>query len=137
MREEPDCEHPRALRRALQEHNEMRDVIMGERAEERRLWHIGKEIPLAIIVAIGLQTFGVVWWFANLSAKVDNIDAKVAALSASAVTAAEARGSNELNSHRNIEQDRRIGELEKQLRTLENQHQQMVLMFQRNGAHRR
>jgi len=71
-----------------------------------------------------------------LSAKVDNLDAKVAAMAASVVTVAEARGSNELNSHRNIEQDRRIGELEKELRALTNQHQQMVMMFRNNGGRR-
>jgi len=116
----------------------MMSEIDEERDVDRRTWHVDKTIPLAIITAIAAQTFGAVWWFANLSAKVDNIDAKVATLSASAVTAAEARGSNELNSHRNIEQDRRIGELEKELRSRANQHQQMVMMYQRsNGGARR
>jgi len=111
---------------------------MGEEYHDvdRRLWHIGKEIPLAIILAIGLQTFGAVWWFANLSAKVDNIDAKVVGLTQSTVTAAEARGATEINQMRNIEQDRRISELEKELRNLIQQHQQAMMMFRNNGGRR-
>jgi len=108
-----------------------------ERDVDRRLWHIGKEVPVAIILAIAVQTFGAVWWFANLSAKVDNIDSKVMGLTQSSVTAAEARGATEINQMRNIEQDRRISELEKEMRNLSQQHQQMMMMFRGNNGGRR
>jgi hypothetical protein len=34
-------------------------------------WHLDKRVPIAIITAIAVQTFGIVWWAATLSARVD------------------------------------------------------------------
>jgi hypothetical protein len=34
-------------------------------------WHLDKKVPIAIITAIAVQTFGIVWWAATLSARVD------------------------------------------------------------------
>ena len=34
-------------------------------------WHVGKEIPLALIFALFVQTAGWVWWAATQSAKLD------------------------------------------------------------------
>lgn len=42
--------------------------------EEKRRWHIGREIPVATIVILGLQTVAVVWWAASLAAKVESMD---------------------------------------------------------------
>ena len=41
-----------------------------ERQERTNTWHIGKEIPIATIVVLVLQTAGVVWWAASTSAEV-------------------------------------------------------------------
>lgn len=38
---------------------------------DNRKWHIGKEIPIATIVVLVIQTAGVIWWAASTSAKVD------------------------------------------------------------------
>ncbi len=43
-------------------------------------WHVGKEIPLAMIFALMFQTAGVIWWAASLSAKIDNLTGQVAEL---------------------------------------------------------
>lgn len=34
-------------------------------------WHVGKEIPLALIGAVLVQTAGGIWWMAQLSSKLD------------------------------------------------------------------
>ena len=44
-------------------------------AEDYRLkkelgWHVGKEIPIATIIVLILQTAGVVWWAATTSAEL-------------------------------------------------------------------
>ena len=41
-----------------------------------RHWHLDKRIPVAIITAIALQTFGAVWWAASLSARVDVLESR-------------------------------------------------------------
>lgn len=41
-------------------------------------WHVGKEIPLAMIFALLMQTAGVIWWAASLSAKIDSLAEQVA-----------------------------------------------------------
>lgn len=43
-------------------------------------WHVGKEIPLAMIFALLFQTAGVIWWAASLSAKIDNLAEQVTEL---------------------------------------------------------
>ena len=39
--------------------------------DNRRKWHVGKEIPIATIAVLIAQTVGVIWWAASTSAKVD------------------------------------------------------------------
>jgi len=46
-----------------------RATIYGRRADDR--WHVGKEIPLALIMALFFQTAGGVWWASNLTTKID------------------------------------------------------------------
>lgn len=43
-------------------------------------WHVGKEIPLAMIFALLCQTAGVIWWAASLSGKIDSLAEQVAEL---------------------------------------------------------
>ncbi len=44
-----------------------------KREKEREGWHVGKEIPLAVIAALIAQTIGVVWLSAATVTKVDLI----------------------------------------------------------------
>lgn len=37
-------------------------------------WVLDKRIPLAVVVTIILQTAGMVWWAANLSNRVSNLE---------------------------------------------------------------
>lgn len=45
-------------------------------------WHVGKEIPIAMLFAIFLQTTGAIWWAATMSSKLDSLSYQVAALTA-------------------------------------------------------
>lgn len=38
--------------------------------EERRRWHVGKEIPVSVLLVLIIQTFGIVWWARGLTAEV-------------------------------------------------------------------
>ena len=49
---------------------------------EREKWHVGKEIPIAVIFTLIFQTAGVIWWAASLSGKIDNLTEQVAWLKA-------------------------------------------------------
>ncbi len=55
---------------------------MSNQGDRREGWHVGKEIPLAMIFAIIVQTMGAVWWAAVLSTKLDDLSYQVAALTA-------------------------------------------------------
>ena len=46
----------------------------GHKVEQ---WHVGKEIPLAMIFGMLIQSAGVVWWAATLSGKIDNLAEQV------------------------------------------------------------
>lgn len=45
-------------------------------------WHLDKRVPLALIVTLCLQTAGMVWWAATLSATVGTHDRRIASLEA-------------------------------------------------------
>lgn len=45
---------------------------MPERGAES--WHLDRRVPVAIILAIALQTAGAVFWFGQLSTRVDTIE---------------------------------------------------------------
>jgi hypothetical protein len=37
-------------------------------------WHLDKRVPIALIVTIALQFAGIVWWGAQISARVDTLE---------------------------------------------------------------
>jgi TolA-binding protein len=50
-------------------------------------WHLDKRVPLALIVAIALQTAGAIWWAASINGevqstrqRVDRLDVQVEAI---------------------------------------------------------
>lgn len=44
---------------------------MNHLGDERRKWHLAKEIPVTLLVMVAIQTGGFIWWLASLSAKVE------------------------------------------------------------------
>lgn len=44
---------------------------MERRAQET--WHVGREIPIALLVAFIIQTGGIVWWAATFQADFKNL----------------------------------------------------------------
>jgi len=70
----------------LKKHMSEEDARMAverSKAERQSNWHVGKEIPLAMIGALLLQTACVIWWAASISAQTD---ANRQALAAFAIT---------------------------------------------------
>jgi len=43
-------------------------------------WHLDRRVPLALIVSLAAQTAGMVWWAANLAARVEQHAAQIDAL---------------------------------------------------------
>jgi hypothetical protein len=37
-------------------------------------WHLDKRVPLALMVTIGLQTGGVIWWTSSLNERVSSLE---------------------------------------------------------------
>lgn len=75
-------------------------------------WHVGREIPLALIVALLLQTGGWVWWAATQSAKLDTLTTMVSDFKASQYTQSDAARDMEINVARDRDMARRIDILE-------------------------
>jgi hypothetical protein len=36
-------------------------------------WHVGREIPIVVVVTMFIQTMGIVWWASSINNKVDAI----------------------------------------------------------------
>lgn len=56
----------------------------------QKAWHIEKGIPLALIVAILVQTAGWVWWSASINFRVGQLE-KAGEMVATQVTAAQSQ----------------------------------------------
>lgn len=73
-------------------------------------WHVGKEIPLAMLFAILAQTGAAIWWAASFSAtvttKLDDLSNQVASLTADKYTQHDAIRDQAL-IHEKIENIRR------------------------------
>ncbi|MCR4304981.1 MAG: hypothetical protein NUV63_12300 [Gallionella sp.] len=79
-----------------------------EKEQQRRNWHVGREIPIALVAVIILQTAGVVWGAATLNARVDNSEkAMVTALAVQA----SVDGRQDAEARRS--EDRILSQLEK------------------------
>lgn len=63
--------------------------------KEKEYWHVGKEIPIALVFAIAVQTIAGIWWAASFTAtvttKLDDLSYQVAALTADKYTQHDAR----------------------------------------------
>lgn len=76
-------------------------------------WHIGKEIPLALLFLMAGQTGVGIWWAATQTAKVDTLIQMVAEFKGNQYTKDDARRDNELSTTRHQENKRRIEVLER------------------------
>ena len=89
----------------LPEHCPLNEKNMDD---NRRRWHIGREIPIATIVVLIIQTAGVVWLAATAVARVDFM--KEAAVAAQIIQTAVDRRQDE-DSKR--QEDRIVVQLDK------------------------
>jgi peptidoglycan hydrolase CwlO-like protein len=49
-------------------------------SETRETWHLDKRFPLALILTIVMQTLTVVWWAAGISARIEQHEREIRAL---------------------------------------------------------
>lgn len=87
-------------------------------------WHVGKEVPLALLLAVLVQTGGGIWWLAQLSAKIDAAIATLSEFRVERYTREDARRERELvltlieqQKQRDAEHERRLAALESLVRT--------------------
>lgn len=96
----------------------MEDWDGAERRKIEDRWHVGKEIPLAVLFTLVIQTGGGVWWLAQVSSKIDYAIVTMQEFKAERYTRDDARRDRELASQRDAEHDRRLANLEASLEAL-------------------
>lgn len=84
----------------------------GDDRRHRDSWHVGREIPIAVVMAILVQTAGSVWWASALSTKLDVLQAQMIELKAERYTSNDARRDFESMRIRVDNSERRIADLE-------------------------
>ena len=70
-----------------------------ERYERRRVrdhWHIGREIPIAVLFVLLVQTGGGIWWAATLSSDMRTVQAALKQFETERYTKEDARRDKEL-----------------------------------------
>ena len=85
-------------------------MVEKERREEK--WHVGKEIPLALIFILILQTGGWVWWAATQSAKLDYLASMMSEFKSAQYTREDARRDLDMVFERHKTNVRRLDALE-------------------------
>ena len=90
-----------------------------ERNQQER-WHVGKEIPLAVLFAFTIQTAGIVWWAATFQAEFKNLVRQVEGIAARQFTQKDGAILTAETKLKYVEQDRRLDFLEGRVKELEN-----------------
>lgn len=93
-------------------------------------WHLRKEIPVALILAILVQTGGALWWAASMTTRMDQIERRMenAAIRSQNVDNHVAQQATQIAVlvSRIDDQTRRIEETNSLLREYLKQHQNQV-----------
>ena len=45
--------------------------------QEEKAWHLDKLVPIALIITIVVQTIGIGWWAATITARLDTLEKRV------------------------------------------------------------
>ncbi len=53
---------------------------MTARIPDRRHWHVLKEIPVALLMGLAIQTLGFAWWLSGLNSQVVQQSKDIAAI---------------------------------------------------------
>lgn len=90
-------------------------------------WHVGREIPIALMVMLLIQTGGAVWWASSMSSKLDAALQTLAEFRAERYTKDDARRDRELFMQIIESMRQRDTDLERRLGSVERQHESMNL----------
>lgn len=100
------------------------DVEEGERKQAQR-WHVGRELPLAVLIGLLIQTGTFIWFLSGLSTKVDYAVQQLQEFKDSRYTKADSMKDRDFYMAmieairvNNGERDRRIIELENTVRSI-------------------
>ena len=85
---------------------------MVQNGRESERWHVGKEIPIALIIALFVQTSGAIWWAATQSQKLDNLTELIKEFKSLQYTQDDARKDQAMCLQRYLDNARRIEALE-------------------------
>ena len=96
----------------------MTDEWDGADRRKQEKWHVGKEVPLAVLLTLMVQTGGGIWWLAQVSSKIDYAIATMQEFKAERYTRDDARRDRELAAQRDAEHDRRLAAIEASLEML-------------------
>lgn len=80
-------------------------------------WHVGKEIPIALILMLLVQSGGAIWWAATQSAKMDGLASMMADFRGTQYTQNDARRDIALMTMHDTDLERRMGAIETAMRT--------------------
>ena len=93
-------------------------VITVER-RERDGWHVGKEIPLALMFAFIMQTAALIWWAATFQADFKNLTRQVEGIAGRQFTQKDGLLLIAESKANDLDHDRRIDAIELRLKDLE------------------
>ena len=88
--------------------------------EQRAKWHVDKQVLIAVLFTLMVQTGGGIWWLAQVSSKIDYAIAAMQEFKAERYTREDARRDRELVQQRDLEHERRLTSIEAQIDVVAN-----------------
>ena len=86
-----------------------------------RHWHLDRRVPIALILALLLQSSGAIWWAASISGRVENNERSVSRLETTTETMRQSAQAQAIQ----------LGRIEEQLRALRTDIGRMISAVER------
>jgi hypothetical protein len=86
-------------------------------------WHLDKRVPITLILALLIQTAGMVWWAATLSTRVENHGRDISVLQSEATILRTSAQTQAVQ----------LGRIEEQITGLRSDMGRLIAAFERSG----
>lgn len=108
-----------------------KDAAHYRRVEDK--WHIGREIPIAVLIVLLVQTGGAVWWASKMDSRIQTIADQFNRFDIERYTKEDARRDRELFSQMFKTNEILITQFDRRMQNIEGQHEQMRRDVGSNG----
>lgn len=88
-------------------------------------WHIGREIPIAVLIVLLVQTGGAVWWASKMDSRIESINEQFKRFDGERYTKEDARRDRELFVQMFKTNEILVTQFDRRMQSIESQHEML------------